>query len=295
MLDAGWCIVTFTRVGSLTWTVPAGVTHLDGFLVGGGGGGSGLWGGGGGAGGVVMFTGLAVGQSSYVIGVGGGGAGQGSGGGDNGQASWFHAYEAWGGGSGGAYGYMNNVSAAGRAGGSGGGTSETSYAWVYGGNGSQTSYSSDTKGAETVSTYGNRGGNQYINASQAGGGGGGAAGQGGDVSVYRQPGNGGNGVKITYSSQVFRVAAGGGGGSYQRSAGGAGGSVDGIRLGGEGVNAWPGDPNPVGQAGVANTGSGGGGARQKCNWRKLGWNHHIHNRQRSWSYHPWGIFNTTHF
>ena len=68
-------VVSFTTVGSTTWTVPAGVTSVDVLVVGGGGGGQG-YGGGGGGGEVLEVANYAVTPgSSLPVTVGDGGAG----------------------------------------------------------------------------------------------------------------------------------------------------------------------------------------------------------------------------
>lgn len=77
-----YCVVTFTSVGSTTWTAPSGVTQVEYLVVAGGGGGGSSHGGGGGAGGLrtnVGGTALTVTPAtSYAVTVGAGGAGGGT-------------------------------------------------------------------------------------------------------------------------------------------------------------------------------------------------------------------------
>lgn len=79
--STGYCTVTFSTVGSDTWTTPANVYSFDALVVGGGGGGtrgicSYTWGQGGGGGGVLEVTSVATTPGTAVsVTVGGGGAG----------------------------------------------------------------------------------------------------------------------------------------------------------------------------------------------------------------------------
>ena len=75
--DGDATVVSFTTVGTCTWTVPTGITNLDAVLIVGGGGGGGLdQGGGGGAGGLVDLTNVSTTPgANLTIDVGAGGAG----------------------------------------------------------------------------------------------------------------------------------------------------------------------------------------------------------------------------
>ena len=53
---AGESVVTFSSVGTTSWTCPAGITSIRVLIVGGGGGGGGDVGGGGGGGGVIYYA-----------------------------------------------------------------------------------------------------------------------------------------------------------------------------------------------------------------------------------------------
>ena len=90
-------VVSFTTVGSGTWTVPTGVTTVQVLVVAGGGGGcSSSYGGGGGAGGLIFNSNYSVtpgGSVSYTVGGGGAIA-------TNGSNSVFGTLTAIGGGAG---------------------------------------------------------------------------------------------------------------------------------------------------------------------------------------------------
>ena len=232
-------VVTFSTVGSRSWTVPANVSSLQYLIVGGGGGGSG---GGGGAGGVLYNSSYSVTPgNSYTVVVGDGGSGSdASVSGGDGSNSSFNSIVAYGGGGGGAR------QAGGRAGASSGGAGQ------------------DTVAAPGASSQGFAGATgPSANAATGAGGGGGAGSAGIRGFLYseytgaqRTPGgNGGNGLQYSISGSAVYYGGGGGGGANNNSSptvdfghGGAGG-------GGDGANANLGN----GTAGQANTGGGGGG------------------------------------
>jgi hypothetical protein len=232
-------VVTFSSVGSRTWTAPANVTSLQYLIVGGGGGGSG---GGGGAGGVLYNSSYSVTPgNSYAVVVGDGGSGSdASVSGGDGSNSSFNSIVANGGGGGGAR------QGGGRAGASSGGAGQ------------------DSSTAPGASSQGFAGATGPSTASATGAGGGGGAGSVGIrgflYSEYpgaqRTPGgNGGNGVQYSISGSAAYYGGGGGGGANNNSSatvefgrGGSGG-------GGNGAN----NDRVNGTAGQANTGGGGGG------------------------------------
>ena len=232
-------VVTFSSVGSRTWTVPANVSSLQYLIVGGGGGGSG---GGGGAGGVLYNPSYSVTPgNSYTVVVGDGGSGSAASvsGGDGSNSS-FHSIVANGGGGGGAQ------QAGGRAGASSGGAGQ------------------DSSAAPGASSQGFAGATGPSTAAATGAGGGGGAGSVGIrgflysefPGAQRTPGgNGGDGLPYSISGTSTYYGGGGGGGANNNSSatvefgrGGNGG-------GGNGAN----NDRMNGTAGQANTGGGGGG------------------------------------
>ena len=232
-------VVTFSSVGSRSWTVPANVSSLQYLIVGGGGGGSG---GGGGAGGVVYNSSYSVTPgNSYTVVVGDGGSGSAASvsGGDGSNSS-FNSIVAYGGGGGGAR------QAGGRAGASSGGAGQ------------------DSNAAPGASSQGFAGATGPSTASATGAGGGGGAGSVGIrgflysefPGAQRTPGgNGGDGLPYSISGTSTYYGGGGGGGANNNSSatvefgrGGNGG-------GGNGAN----NDRVNGTAGQANTGGGGGG------------------------------------
>ena len=249
-------VVSFTTVGSSSWTVPAGVTQIEVLVVGGGGGGgntegnSGAQAGGGGAGGVIYVSNYAVTPAASIsYTVGGGGAQQATSGqwGNNGSNSVFGNLTAIGGGGGGAdytsspFGSTDPQRRRGRDGGSGGG----------GGFNAQD---------PTIATagQGHRGGLGGIYPSYGGmGGGGGGAGEPGYDGSTTAPGRGGNGLMFSISGTVTYY--GGGGGSGGNTTNNTTAAPGGLGGGGAGApRVGPGVVSP-GVAGTANTGGGGGG------------------------------------
>lgn len=241
--DGNDCVLKWTTVGSYTWTVPAGVTTADVLVVAGGGGGGADAAGGGGAGGLIYEQAQAVsGTVSLTVGNGGvGGQISASRVAANGENSVFGALIAVGGGKGGVY-----RGGSGGAGGSGGG----------GG------FDTGTAGAGTA-------GQGYAGADSGwagwcacgipGGAGGGGGGAGGTGTIGKNTdSNGGPGRQISITGTPTWYAAGGGGGRWSIVStlenGGSG-------IGGRGAGSCGANPST---AGVANTGSGGGGAPAGC-------------------------------
>lgn len=235
--DGDATVLTFTVVGTCTWTVPVGVSNLDAVLIVGGGGGGGMdQGGGGGAGGVADRTNVTVtpGADLAVV-VGGGGAG-----GtpyprdpaiNNGGDSSFNGVVALGG------GYGGNGGGNGGSGGSGGGAGYSHDAVTKQGG-------SALQPGSAAGGLGTAGGDSIVDPS--GGGGGGAGGIGGVATS--NGGSGGAGVARTITGSLQYYAGGGGGNS--------GGTV---AVGGSGVGGSGGLGTTNATNGVANTGSGGGG------------------------------------
>lgn len=258
-------LVSFTTVGTSTWTCPAGVNSVEVLVVAGGGGGGRHSGGGGGGGGVIYRPAFPVTPgTAYTVTVGAGGSGPPtgtypgtSGGlGGNGGNSVFGSLTAIGGGGGG----WN--SAAGQAGGSGGGA---------------TGHLTYGAGAGTAG-QGFAGGSGPREGGYSGSGGGGAGGPGqpgiaadstntsvgatsgtATQTTYIAGGAGGPGVWYSITGQE-RAYGGGGGGSPQYgnayAEGGQGGS--GVGGAGSGGISNTGGKN-YGYNGQANTGGGGGG------------------------------------
>ena len=259
--SGGDCVLSFTRTGTTTWTVPAAVTSVRALVVGGGGaggkstnsGGSG----GGGAGAMVVHDTFSVsGSMSVVVGAG---AAQTTtyDRGANGSSSSLGTLVAIGGGGGGDWcdgGCQSSLSSrpqipgvdGGSGGGSGGGLSDS-----FGGS---VAVQSLPAGA---TSYGFKGGDSVRcgNCNAAGGGGAGGAGlnrTASDANAAPTAGGIGRASDITGSNVIY--AAGGGGSiGYVQGTGAEGGSS----IGGNGSGA---NGNPVATNGVANTGSGGGGS-----------------------------------
>jgi len=228
-------VVTFSSVGSRTWTVPAGVSSVRYLVVGGGGGGGSDNGGGGGAGGYLAGLSLATtpGDSKLVVvGDGGAGAVNASSTASNGGNSSFANIVALGGGGGGS---IDNT--AGADGGSAGGRAA---------NRSQIAQGAT---ATTSSSQGNNGGGK--NSGGFGGGGGGGASTAGANGGSNIGGNGGAGQTNNISGVDVAYAGGGGGGGDSNTAG-TGGN------GGGGNGSRRGDEIPT--QGVDGLGGGGGAA-----------------------------------
>ena len=233
---AAYQVVSFTTVGTSSWTVPAGVTSVELLVVGGGGGGGGphAYAGGGGGGGVVYCVSKDVsGTISVTAGAGGVGGGPSSTT-TNGDSSSFGDIVAIGGGAGGPYSHS------GYSGGSGGGAGGDYGPFAVG-------VATQTSPSGCIG-YGNNGGNTLGGSNWGGGGGGGAGGVGGDLQSTRgQAGNGGAGIFISMTGGTY--GAGGGAGSETNPPG----------SGGSGIGGVGGYASATAGSGVANTGSGGGG------------------------------------
>lgn len=260
---SGTTIIEFTC--NTTWTAPEGLVEFSTFVGGaGGGGGRGSGAGGGGAGG--LTSGLVPSSNpfgfpantTFTINVGQGGIGSTlttTKGGDGGQSSVTGivsgspiSFTAGGGGGGGASitNINGNPGINGASGGGGGSNVSTA------GNGG------------TGNGNGRNGGNGSIGANSAfAGGGGGGRGSIGETGKAAgagqgQGGNGGNGISITMGDSTRYFGAGGGGiGDFFNGTDkiGLGGTVNGIKLGGDGNLTTP---NAIGRQGVDKTGSGGG-------------------------------------
>ena len=251
--DGAATVVSFTTVGTCTWTVPADISMLDAVLIVGGGGGGGFdQGGGGGAGGLVDRTNVAVtpgGNLTILVGAGGAGAVNyaPTSGTNSGGNSSLDGVVALGG------GYGGSGSVNGASGGSGGGAGYAAGAARSGGSALQPPSSAGGSGFAGGDSP------NYGYLVDTGGGGGGAAGQG--VSSYRTlagdfGGPGGAGVLRTITGTSLYYAGGGGGASAADQA--MGGSGVGGNGGTTGASSTP---NLSPTAGAANTGSGGGGGK----------------------------------
>jgi hypothetical protein len=243
-------IVTFSTVGSRTWSVPASVTTARILLIAGGGGGGNDNGGGGGGGGFVSDSSVSLSPGTLmtvVVGNGGAGSANVAATGSNGGNSSFAGLIALGGGGGGSI-----QSTAGADGGSAGGRAAN-----YFGN-------AEAAIPTTSPLQGNNGGGKSLNGyAGAGGGGAGAAGSngGGSSSVG---GNGGAGRASNISGINVTYAGGGGGGGNCSvagsggSGGGANGSSQGDQAPGQGVDGLGGGGGGGGGCTVAGAGSRGG-------------------------------------
>lgn len=239
----GACVLSFTTVGSYSWTPPSGVTGVDVLVVAGGGGGGADAAGGGGGGGVIYVQNRLV-SGAITLSVGGGGVGGRNSTAtvaSNGANSTFGTLTAVGGGRGGTYRGGN-----GAAGGSGGGGGFDS------GNGGAATADQGNSGAAS----GRNNWCQCFIPGPAGGGGGGAGGLGTAGNVA--DGNGGPGRTVSITGSDVAYGGGGGGGRWSVVSaienGGSGG-------GGRGAGSCTANPS---QPGVANTGGGGGGAPAGC-------------------------------
>jgi len=228
-------IVSFTSVGTCSWSVPTGVTSARYLVVAGGGGGGSDNGGGGGAGGYLAGASTATtpGDSALVV-VGNGGAGavNASSTASNGGNSSFGSLVALGGGGGGS---IDNT--AGADGGSAGGRAA---------NRSQIAEGLITT---TSPLQGNNGGGK--NSGGFGGGGGGGASTAGVNGGSNIGGNGGAGQSNNITGVNVAYAGGGGGGGDSNTAGTGG-------TGGGGNGSRRGDEIPT--QGVDGLGGGGGAA-----------------------------------
>jgi mucin-19 len=255
-------VLTFSTVGSCTWSVPADVTNVRALVIGGGGGGgksTNVGGsGGGGAGAMVVHSSYAVsGTISVVVGAGGATLNRFDQG-NAGASSSLAALVAIGGGGGGDwcdsgctesnYPRPPRPQIPGASGGSGGGS----------GGGLSNSVGGEVA-AQTLPSgavsYGNRGGNAVSGANYHGSGGGGAGQAGANrTSSSMLPTAGGIGRTSNITGSDVYYAAGGGG---------SGGATNNWAAGGEGGGGNGGgrNNNPVATAGANGKGSGGGGGQ----------------------------------
>lgn len=238
-------VVVFNTPGSHSWTIPAGVTHIDVLIVGGGGGGgtstafTNAGSGGGGAGGYVFRQNYDISSLSspvsIIVGNGGNPGALGNFSGSNGGNSSFANLIGLGGGGG------IGGNGAGNAGGSGGGSREGA-----GGAGLQPLHA--TMG------QGNNGGISSASpagAAASGGGGAGSAGQNRTGMAGEAGGNGGLGLQNNISGTLQFYAGGGGGGAAQ--------TTTPVGIGGSGVGGNGANDNIAPTPGLNGTGSGGGG------------------------------------
>lgn len=236
-------VVTFTAVGTTSWTVPEGITSVEVLVVAGGGaGGGGDVGAGGGAGGLVYTSFYSVTPgSTYPVTVGAGGLGvaDSTAKGGSGSDSSFASLTAFGGGGGAGWSY-----ASGGDGGSGGGG--------VGGRAAGT----------PVAGQGNTGGTGLAGPDYPQGGGGGAGGSGQTAIIQLKAGDGGVGLYFPQFSTVGGSPAGwfaGGGGGGQEAGTSGASAITGTGGLGGGGNGGRQVSRLVAQPGVANTGGGGGG------------------------------------
>ena len=232
-------VVSFTAVGTTSWTAPDGVTSVNYLVVAGGGGGGYGNGGGGGGGGVRTGTLSVTPGQSYTVTVGAGGSGgtTAPAAATNGSNSVFGSITSTGGGAGGS---PNLSGSCGSNGGSNGGS---------GGGGSR---NVSGCGGSGTAGQGNNGGAGVDGAPERGGGGGGAGAAG---TSGTDSGNGGIGIASSITGVSTYYGGGGGGGARLNyptpGTGGAGG-------GGNGSVSTAGSP------GTANTGGGGGAGGQNA-------------------------------
>ena len=239
----GDCVLTFTRVGATTWTVPSGVTSVRTLVVGAGGGGSADVGGGGGGGQVVDASDTAT-SATVTITVGAGGTagynrvGNATGSGRMGFTSSFVA-------GGITVSAKGGSGAIGRSGGNNLNADGTPNNGGYTGGGG--AYA-DTTASRTGST--GTGGATYKGGDGSGSGGGGGGGAGGAGASRSTNSNGGVGLSSNISGATVFYGGGGGGAGYGPAAGvgGNGGGGDGTNNGNDG------------NSGVNGLGGGGGGA-----------------------------------
>ena len=274
------CVITFGRVGTTVWTVPAGVTKLSLLIVAGGGGGGFDVAGGGGAGGLLYYGGetpktpngdtLTVSSGSFTVVVGDGGTGATSlstplgsdatGRGVNGSDTTVTlpsgtVFTAKGGGAGNS---RNNPSAA-QTGGSGGGGGY--------GNGTPSNGGSGTGTGLTLQGYG---GGKIVSGNQGGAGGGGAGAVGANWSdSVTDTGGGGNGLQYSISGTPTYYGGGGGGGSWANKGGpgglGGGGNGGSMSAATCRSNCSTDVLAQTGNPGLSNTGGGGGGSGNASN------------------------------
>ena len=244
---------SFTSPGTISWTVPAGVTSIEIECWGGGGAGGGVnvtanidqgAAGGGGKGGMYTLTTLAVTPgSTLTISVGAGGTGT-TGAGNSGGASWVSttANQPWTGNTG-----------AWASGGNGGGGATTNI-----GSGA-TGYSSPGTGSGIIWDGGSGApGRRLAGGNQAGGGGGGGAGttnSGSDAIASPISGSGSPTSQSSGGTGGASFGGNGGNGAFGSSTG-ANSGANGNTIGGAGGGA-----RGKNNSGAAKSASGGAGAR----------------------------------
>jgi len=251
------------------WPVPEGLVEFSVYAIGGGGGGGmGYTGGGGGGGGFASTTinssnpyGISQGNSLGIeVGDGGNGAETEFVRGNTGGSSTVTAtitdpngnipvnLNAQGGGGGGSFAQLNG--GIGASGGGGAFSDQTTNIMGIGGS-----------GIANQGNVGGNGGKGNGSSTARSGGGGGGAGSNGEVGSgagvgNSKPGAGGEGASFSLSVSTYGYGAGGGGAGFNTnstsSEGGQGGEVNGVILGGTGIE------NGIGLDGTIYTGSGGG-------------------------------------
>ena len=241
-LANGDCIISFSAVTTINWTVPSGITAVDVLVVGGGGAGGAAIGGGGGAGQFINSTAVSV-SGTISVSVGAGGTRK-SGAGNAGASSVFGSTTA--------------------AGGGGGGSDANAPTAISNGSGGGGSWGATARGTNGAAGTANAGGAGTGSCKTAAGGGGGGAGGAGSAATVVSATNGtggagGAGSPSSITGTAVTYAGGGGGGinalgdcvsDGSAGAGGAGGGG----AGGSKVSPFN------GSNGTANTGGGGGGA-----------------------------------
>ncbi len=238
-------VISFSTVGTTTWTCPAGVTSLRVLVVGGGGGGGRA--GGGGGGGMIDHPAYAVTPGlTYTVTVGNGGRGHtgdaSSGKAERGNDSVFGTLIAKGGGAG-----SNCYTIDTRDGGSGGGGCFCDELCNPSDNGKATQPAQ--AGDSGVYGYGYDGGYYTGTGHGSGGGGGGAGAPGGSTSDPSNGPNGGDGRISDITGEDVYYAGGGGASSHGNGGfGGLGGGGDASDY----LSSFNGVP--------ADDGTGGGGA-----------------------------------
>ena len=222
----GDCVLTFTRTGTTTWTVPSGVTTLRTLIVGGGGGGGFDIGGGGGAGGFREAESVVTtpGENATIV-VGTGGAGDVSRGipcvGDNGNPSSLVTISAnlsaiGGGGGGGQDGggacAPDGITGASGGAGDVGGAGSANGSGAIGGTGG---VGKDSNITGTIVTYAGGGAGGFFQSGTrgiGGSGGGGSGGTGGVAPDIGTDGRGGGGGGGGIQNGVYGQGARGGSG-----------------------------------------------------------------------------------
>lgn len=243
MVGDGELVISFTEVGSHTWVAPTDISDATVLIVGGGGGGAGgVSAGGGGAGQVILASNqVFTAGASYALAVGAGGAGGANKNpGAKGAASSFGGWTADGGGA----GDISEAKAA-ETGANGGGDGAKSGSVPVPGTG-------ETKVDGSVYFYGGHAGGASLRSLWAGGGGGGAQGDGASATTLGVGGTGGDGLPLDITGEKVFYACGGGGGINGQT------DVTPGKGGSEGVSGGS-ALLTGGEAGRANTGTGGGG------------------------------------